>query len=130
MDLDDGGTTRRRTPTAYALVVLAPALAWLALVSWADGGASDQAHVAWFVGVAAACVVAGAVARPHAGHLAGMAAVAVASTMLTLFTWWSSQDGSGLFVIGIVMATPCVVLAAPALLLAGRLMTAGRRQSS
>lgn len=76
---------------------------------------------------AGACVVVGAVARPHAGHLVGMAAVAVTSTMLTLLTWWSSEDGSGLFMVGIVMATPGVALAAPVLLLVGRLVTPGRR---
>ncbi|VXB29937.1 hypothetical protein [Nocardioides sp. AX2bis] len=124
------GTTWRRTTAAYALVVLAPAVAWLAFVSWADGKPSDHAHVAWFAGVAAACVVAGAVARPRTGHVVGLCTVAVVSTVLTLFAWWSAEDETGLFMVGIVMATPCVAVTAPALLLAGRLVTTGQRTDS
>lgn len=121
------GTTWRRTTAAYALVVLAPAVAWLAFASWADDKSSDQANVAWFVAVAVASMVAGAVARPRGWRLAGLWVVAAVVTTWTLYAWWSSEADDGLFLIGIALAVPYVALVAPLLLLAGRRVTTGRR---
>ena len=109
-----------RTVMAYALVGLGPVLAWLAWISWSDEKASDAMHVVWFVTVAATCVLAGGLAPRKSTHLTVLAVTAIIATMATLFLWWSTGDSNGLFMIGIMLATPMVSLAAPILLLVGR----------
>ena len=52
----------------------------------------------------------------------GLWLVAVAATVLALYAWWSAVAGDGLYLIGIALATPVIVLAAPLLLLLGRLV--------
>ena len=104
---------------AYALVGLGPVLGWLAWISWSDEKASDAMHVVWFVTVAATCVLAGGLAPRKSTHLTALAVTAIIATMATLFLWWSTGDSNGLFMIGIVLATPMVSLAAPILLLEG-----------
>ncbi len=109
-----------RTAMAYALVGLGPALAWLAWISWGGEWASDAMHVAWFGTVAATCVLAGGLAPRTRTHLAALAVTAIIATIATLFLWWSTDASDGLFMIGIMLATPMVSLAAPILLLVGR----------
>lgn len=111
-----------RAVAAHLLVVTVPLLSWLVWVSGSEGKSSDAAHVGWFVTVAAGCLLAGFVAAEGA-RLGWLSLLAVVATMTTLWGWWSSQDDSGLFVIGIALATPLVALAAPALLLAGRALS-------
>jgi hypothetical protein len=114
-------TPSRATVAAFALVVLSPLVAWLLWVSWSDSKASDAMHVAWFATVAVGCVAAGALA-PGRGTRAWLAAVAVLSTLATLFWWWSAQDDSGLFIVGLVLATPLLVAASVPLLWIGRVV--------
>lgn len=110
------------------VALLAPPAAWVAWISWSDGKAGDAQHVAWFGTVALGCVLAGALAPPGA-PLLWPAVVAVLSTVVTLFLWWSSEDDSGLFLVGILLATPLVVASSLPLLLLGRsLATLGRRR--
>ena len=106
--------TSRREPAriplaALSAVVLGPPVAWLLWVSRSEDKASDAAHVAWFATVAASWVVAGALAGRRSAHVR-IAAVAVVSALVTLFGWWSSQDESGLFVVGLITATPFLLL--------------------
>ncbi len=115
------------TVFAYALVLLTPVLAWLVWVSGSGAKASDAMHVAWFATVALGCVTAGVFAPRQTLHLALLAVVAVISTIATLFWWWAGQDDSGLFIIGVVLATPLVALASVPLLLLGRLVRLGWR---
>jgi hypothetical protein len=108
-----------------AMVVLTPPVAWLVWVSWSDGKASDAMHVAWFATVALGCVLAGALADRT--RLLVIAGAAILSTIVTLFVWWSSEDESGLFLVGIIIATPLVVAASlPLLLLGHALKSVGR----
>jgi hypothetical protein len=111
-----------RAVAAHLLVVAVPLLAWLVWVSGREGYAGDAAHVGWFATVALGVLVAGFVAPPRT-RLGVLALLAVVATMVTLWGWWSSEDESGLFVIGIVLAAPLVALAAPVLLLAGRALS-------
>ena len=113
-----------RTAMAYVLVALGPVLAWVTWISWSDEKASDAMHAAWFATVAATCVLAGGLAPRRSTHLAALSGIAIVATMATLFLWWSTSDESGLFIIGIMLATPIVSLAAPLLLLVGRRLTA------
>jgi hypothetical protein len=103
---------------ALSAVVLGPPVAWLLWVSWSEDKASDAAHVAWFATVAMCSIAAGALAGRRSAHLP-IAAVAVVSALVTLFGWWSSQDESGLFMVGLMIATPCLVLASVPLLWIG-----------
>ncbi|KQV62996.1 hypothetical protein ASC64_18155 [Nocardioides sp. Root122] len=119
-------TTRPTSVAAsVAVALLAPPAAWLVWVSWSDGKASDAMHVAWFVTVALGCVLAGALA-PRSARLLWPALVAVVSTIVTLFAWWSGEDESGLFLVGIFIATPPVVAASLPLMLLGRALASSR----
>jgi hypothetical protein len=115
--------TSRREPAriplaALSAVVLGPPVAWLLWASWSDGKSSDAAHVAWFATVAMCSVAAGALAGRRTTHLP-IAAAAVVSALVTLYGWWSSQDDSGLFVIGLIIATPLLMLTSLPLLWIG-----------
>lgn len=110
----------RQTGLAYGLALLGPVLAWLVWISWNEDKASDALHVLWFLTVAATCFLAGGFAPRGAGHLLALVAISTLSTITVLFLWWSSADVTGLFIIGIVLATPLVAIAAPILLLLGR----------
>ncbi|RYB90450.1 hypothetical protein EUA93_20070 [Nocardioides oleivorans] len=113
-------TPPNRSRLAALVVVLAvPPLAWLLWISPVDGTASDARHVAWFVTVALGCVVAGALAGARS-RLWVLAAPGVVSAVVTLYLWWSSQDESGLFLVGIIIATPLMLVASLPLLLVGR----------
>ena len=120
--------TTRATSVAASLAValLAPPAAWLVWVSWSDGTTSEARHVAWFVTVALGCVLAGALA-PRSARLLWPALVAVVSTIVTLFVWWSGEDESGLFLVGIIVATPPVAAASLPLMLLGRALASRRR---
>jgi MFS-type transporter involved in bile tolerance (Atg22 family) len=121
--------TTRTTSVAASTVValLAPPVAWAAWISWSDGKSGDAQHVAWFATVAVGCVLAGALA-PRGARLLWPAAAAVLSTLGTLFLWWSSEDESGLFLVGLIIAAPLVVAASlPLLLLGQALASLGRR---
>lgn len=107
-------------------MVLSPPLAWPAWVATSAGHPSDARHVLWFVTVAVGVLVAGAVGRPRGRMHVGLSVVAVVASVVTLFAWWGSEDETGLFVVGIVLATPPAAVAAPLLLLFGRVVT-GRR---
>ncbi|GAA1450477.1 hypothetical protein GCM10009641_82990 [Mycobacterium cookii] len=91
------------------MVVVGPPVAWLLWVSWSEDKASDAVHVAWFATVAASWIVAGALVGRRSTRVR-IAAVAVVSALATLFGWWSSQDESGLFVVGLIIATPFLLL--------------------
>ncbi len=104
---------------AYGLVLGSPLLAWLVWISGTTGKASDARHVAWFVTVAVACTVAGALVPRRTVYIAGLATVAVVSTLITLYWWWSAADVTGLFMVGIILAAPLVLAAAVPLLLLG-----------
>lgn len=109
-----------RALVAYGLVTLSPALAWLVWISWSDDKASDAMHVAWFATVAIACLAAGVMApRGAAGYLP-LFVLAPAATMLVLYLWWSTEDVTGLYMVGILFATPLVVATAAVLLIVGR----------
>lgn len=129
----DNGRTRDgaavRAAIAYALVLLGPAAAWLAWISWSVGKASDALHVACFASVAVGCVLAGGLAPRRTTHLVAVAVLAVLATMTTLTWWWSSADSSGLFVVGLVLALPLVATAALLLLMLGRRLARPRAQS-
>lgn len=123
-----------RAAAAYALVLLSPALAWLAWVSWDGGYANNAMSVLWFVTVALGCLIAGIIAPRSKRHYFALAAIATVSTIVTLYLWWSSEDETGLFMVGIMMATPLVIVASGVVLLIGRLLaqitrgpTSGRR---
>lgn len=104
---------------AYALVTLGPAVAWLVWISW-DSGGSDATTVTWFVTVALASMVAGSLAGGGRRlHDACLPVVAGVATMTTLYLWWSATDLTGMFMIGIIAATPLVALLAPLLVLLG-----------
>lgn len=119
-------TTRPTSVAAsVAVALLAPPAAWLVWVSWSDGKASDAVHVAWFVTVALGCVLAGVLAAPGA-RLLWPALAAIGSTIVTLFVWWSGEDESGLFLVGIIVATPVVVAASLPLLLLGQALASLR----
>lgn len=94
---------------AWSAVVLGPPVSWLLWVSWSGDKASDAAHVAWFATVAMCWVAAGALAGRRSAHRR-IAVVAVVSALVTLFCWWSSQDESGLFLVGLLIATPFLLL--------------------
>ncbi|SED19871.1 hypothetical protein SAMN04489844_3895 [Nocardioides exalbidus] len=113
--------TPRTSPRLAALVVVlaTPPLAWLLWISSADGTPSDARHVAWFATVALGCVVAGALAGTRS-RLWLPAVSGVASAVVTLYLWWSSEDETGLFMVGIIIATPLMLVASLPLLLIGR----------
>ena len=110
------------TVSAYGMVLLGPLAAWLLWVSWSDGYASDASNVAWFASVATAVVAAGALAPAGWAHRVALSALGVVSTIATLVWWWSAEDESGLFMVGVLLATPLVAAAAPALLGLGALL--------
>lgn len=120
--------TSRTTTASLAVALLSPPTAWLVWVSWSDGTTSDARHVAWFVTVALGCVLAGALA-PRSARLLWPALVAIVSTVATLFVWWSGEDESGLFLVGIIVATPPVVGASLPLMLLGRALASPRRDA-
>ena len=109
-----------RLVLSVLVVALTPAFAWLVWISPSEGLASDLAHVAWFATVAVGVLVAGVVAPAGALALGALWPVSVVSTMGTLFLWWSSVDESGLFMVGLIVAFPPVVGAAPLLVMLGR----------
>lgn len=110
----DDPTTRTALP-AYVTAALGPPAAWLAWVSWSDGKASDASHLAWFVTVALTTLAAGALVGPGRLHRAVAAVLAVASTLTTLWLWWSSSADNGLFVIGFALWLVPVLVGAPLL---------------
>jgi len=112
-------TTRASAAASVAVALLAPPLAWVVWISWSDGKASDAMHVVWFATVALGYVLAGAIA-PRGVRLLWPALVAIVSTIGTLFLWWSAEDDSGLFLIGILLATPPVAAASLPLLMLGQ----------
>ena len=115
-----------RLVTSLVLVLLVPPLAWLVWIAPTDSH-SDARNVAWFVTVAVSCVLAGVVAGP-ATRYHQVGPVAVLSTLVTLWLWWSSEDESGLFAIGIIIAAPLVTAASAPLLWLGRTLgSLGRR---
>jgi hypothetical protein len=71
-------------------------------------------------------VLAGALADRT--RLLVIAGAAILSTIVTLFVWWSSEDESGLFLVGIIIATPLVVAASLPLLLLGHALASPRRR--
>lgn len=89
--------------------------------------------MAWFATVAMCSIAAGALAGRRSAH-PPIAAAAVVSALVTLFAWWSSQDESGLFLVGLMIATPCLVLASVPLLWIGHACSqhvrSSRRQNS
>lgn len=111
------------TALACGLVIFGPGVAWVVWISWTSDKASDAMHVAWFATVAIACLVAGGLAPRTPRLYLPLFVVAPASTLLTLFLWWSAEDDTGLFMIGIIIATPLVVGAAIVLLLLGHNLT-------
>lgn len=117
-----------RTALGYGLVLLSPVIAWLAWIATADAYPSDARHVAWFATVALGCALAGLCAPSGKAHLTALALVAILATLTTLFLWWSSEDESGLFMVGIILAAPLVTGAAVALLLLGRALRTSRGQ--
>jgi hypothetical protein len=102
-----------------AVVLLAPAVAWLLWVSWSGAEAADATAIAWFLTVAAGCVLAGALARPHRWIFVGLWVLADVAALVTLYLWWSSSDVTGLFMIGILLSVIPIVVVTPLLLLAG-----------
>ena len=124
--MENSSPTPARIVAAFLVALLSPPLAWLVWVPWSNGSASDAVNIAWFVTVAVGCVVAGALAGEHVRRL-WLALVAILSTVATLWLWWSSEDESGLFVIGIIVATPLVAVASvPLLMVGGALASRGR----
>ena len=123
-------TSPRQPPriplAAWSAVVAGPPLAWLLWISWSEDKASDAAHVAWFATVAASWVVAGALAGRRSAHPT-IAAVAVVSALVTLFAWWSSQDDSGLFLVGLLFVTPFLLVMSLPLLWIGHVWSLGVR---
>lgn len=120
---------RRRTVFAYGLVLLSPVVAWVAWVSWSHGNASDAMHVLWFGTVALGCLIAGGLAPRSSAHFVALMVIAIVSTMVTLFLWWSAADITGMFMVGIIIATPLVVMAVAVVLLLGRSLAALRSRS-
>ncbi|NYI69195.1 hypothetical protein [Spelaeicoccus albus] len=119
----DGWKTRpMRTAAAYALVLLSPALAWSAWVSWDGGYASNAMSVLWFVTVALGCLISGILAPRSKRHYFTLVAIATVSTIVTLYLWWSSEDETGLFMVGIIIVAPLVLVASGVVLLIGRLL--------
>ncbi len=112
---------------AYGLVLASPAVAWLVWISGSGDKASDARHGAWFATVAVGCLLAGVLAPRRIVHLLALWTVAIVSTMVTLYAWWSASDSSGLFVIGLILAAPLVAGGAVALLLAGLRLNRGSR---
>lgn len=104
---------------AFALVVLSPVVAWVAWISWSEYTASDTMNVLWFVTVALGCLVAGGLAPGTTMRPAVLIVTAVVATMTTLYLWWSSEDSTGLFGIGFIVASFIVVPAAAALVVLG-----------
>lgn len=113
---------------AYLVVLAAPPLAWLLWVSWSQGKASDQAHVAWVGTVGFAAVLAGSWCRRRWWHVIGLTLLGTASAVVTLYLWWSSQESDGLFMIGIALFTPLALVAAPLLVKVGMYVGARRRR--
>ena len=70
---------------------------------------SDTAHVTWFVTVAIACFVSGYLAPRPLVMFLPLFVLAPVSALTTLYLWWS-EDVTGLFMVGIYIATPCVLL--------------------
>lgn len=79
-------------------------------------------YVLWFVSVAVGCLVAGSMAARRSARMAALTAITIVSTMTTLFLWWSSEDSTGQFGVGILLATPLVIMGAAALVPFGALM--------
>lgn len=104
-----------RSAAAYSLVLLSPAVAWVAWISWSEYKASDIMSVLWFVTVALGCLVAGGLAEGTAARPVVLTALAIVATLTTLYLWWSSEDVTGLFMVGIVTVTILVVPAVVAL---------------
>lgn len=104
-----------RSTAAFAVVVLSPVVAWVTWISWSEYKASDTMTVLWFVTAALGCLAAGGLAAGTALRPAVLIVTAVVATMTTLSLWWSSEDSTGLFGVGIVVATFIVVPAAAAL---------------
>ncbi|WGW13566.1 hypothetical protein LWF01_07365 [Saxibacter everestensis] len=113
-----------RAALAYGLVLFSPVVAWIAWVSWSNGNTSNTMHVLWFATVALGCLIAGGFAPRTTGHYFLLMAIAIVSTMITLFLWWSAADSTGLFMIGIIIATPLVMMAVAIVLLIGRSLAA------
>lgn len=100
--------------------MLAPVVSWVVWVSWSVDKPSDGQHVAWFVTVAAAAVLAGREARHTALGWLLVWPVALAAALGVLYAWWSTSDDSGLFMAGLIMGAPFIALAAMVLVAIGQ----------
>jgi hypothetical protein len=111
---------QHRLVAALVVIALAPPAAWVAWISGAGGYASDTRTVLWFATVALGALLAGVVAPRGRQAWLSLWPVGLLSSLVTLWRWWSSEDDSGLFVVGLIIATPLVALAGMALVALGQ----------